>query len=428
MPEHNELIGAQLHPPQPLTFTGAVGSYTPPSAGVLAVRTDVEPRLLYVTTGTTAGALVPFGTEGVGATIAIGNVTAEPEDVLITVNDSGTTSAAVLDFDFNFSGLPVSGSAVPLIAAPPAAPPDPLPASGTAALALETSTPPVLWAYDGAAWSFVAMTSQSSGGPDDPDVAAWAALLTGSYSSAELEAVETFVLELKGRTLADGGSQWASLQGLWLRCLDNIEDSRLNIKGETYTLSDIDSPSFTARQGITLNGTSQRFGTGLNAFSVSPSNPNGVVGAYVRTNIQWGFPSVRRIAGAWAGGGLETRISYDLSNLAGAINADQNVSIGTSDPRGASTITGIADEENEYSLIHNQADATGFFFAEAESIDAELFFGALTENGDFPSNFFEGQIAAGWAGFGKKWTVAEAKAFHADLETLLDAFGAGVID
>ena len=173
MPEHNELIGAQLHPPQPLTFTGAVGSYTPPSAGVLAVRTDVEPRLLYVTTGTTAGALVPFGTEGVGATIAIGSVTAEPEDVLITVNDSGTTSAAVLDFDFNFSGLPVSGSAVPLIAAPPAAPPDPLPAAGTAALALETSSPPVLWAYDGAAWSFVAMTAQSASGPLSPNLIGW---------------------------------------------------------------------------------------------------------------------------------------------------------------------------------------------------------------------------------------------------------------
>ena len=164
MPEHNELIGAQLHPPQPLTFTGAVGSYTPPSAGVLAVRTDVEPRLLYVTTGTTAGALVPFGTEGVGATIAIGAVTTlGPEEPASVVN-TGTPAAAVLDFGLpsGSPGDPGTAATIPLLAAPPAAPPDPLPAAGTAAFALETSTPPVLWAYDGAAWSFVTMTVQTS--------------------------------------------------------------------------------------------------------------------------------------------------------------------------------------------------------------------------------------------------------------------------
>ena len=64
MPEHNELTGAQLHPPQPLTFTGAVELYTPIAVGVLAVKTDVDPYALYLTTGVAAGDVALIGGGG----------------------------------------------------------------------------------------------------------------------------------------------------------------------------------------------------------------------------------------------------------------------------------------------------------------------------------------------------------------------------
>jgi hypothetical protein len=98
--EHNILTGAQLHSSKVVTFTGDPSSYVPTEAGILVqCLTAPNAGKLYRTTGTTAGALMSgSAADGQAATVSIGAITTGSAGSNATVTNSGTTSAAVLDF------------------------------------------------------------------------------------------------------------------------------------------------------------------------------------------------------------------------------------------------------------------------------------------------------------------------------------------
>jgi hypothetical protein len=98
--EHNILTGAQLHSSKVVTFTGDPSSYVPTEAGILVqCLTAPNAGKLYRTTGTTAGALMSgSAADGQAATVSIGAITTGNAGSNATVTNSGTTSAAVLDF------------------------------------------------------------------------------------------------------------------------------------------------------------------------------------------------------------------------------------------------------------------------------------------------------------------------------------------
>jgi hypothetical protein len=98
--EHNILTGAQLHSSKVVTFTGDPASYVPTEAGILVqCLTAPNAGKLYRTTGTTAGALMSgSAADGQAATVSIGAITTGSAGSNATVTNSGTTSAAVLDF------------------------------------------------------------------------------------------------------------------------------------------------------------------------------------------------------------------------------------------------------------------------------------------------------------------------------------------
>ena len=98
--EHNTLTGAQLHSSKIVTFTGDPAAYVPTEAGILVqCLTSPNAGKLYRTTGTTAGALMSgSANDGAAATISIGTITTGAAGSNATVTNSGTTSAAVLDF------------------------------------------------------------------------------------------------------------------------------------------------------------------------------------------------------------------------------------------------------------------------------------------------------------------------------------------
>jgi hypothetical protein len=83
-----------------VTFTGDPASYVPTEAGILVqCLTAPNAGKLYRTTGTTAGALMSgSAADGAAATISIGAITTGNAGSNATVTNSGTTSAAVLDF------------------------------------------------------------------------------------------------------------------------------------------------------------------------------------------------------------------------------------------------------------------------------------------------------------------------------------------
>lgn len=106
MPEHNTLDGADQHSAKSTNFTGDPTAYTPTESGILVVRTDVTPNVLYRTTGTTLGAVTRVGAaEGTAATVDVDGVTTTTlpagQDATVVVNNTGTINAATFDFDFS---------------------------------------------------------------------------------------------------------------------------------------------------------------------------------------------------------------------------------------------------------------------------------------------------------------------------------------
>ena len=100
--EHNLLSGASLHNSKLLSFTGSPASYTPPESGIIVCcLTAPNAGKLYRTTGTTAGAvqLLAAGVDGSAATISIGDVVTLEAGNPATVINSGTSAAAVLEFE-----------------------------------------------------------------------------------------------------------------------------------------------------------------------------------------------------------------------------------------------------------------------------------------------------------------------------------------
>lgn len=260
----------------------------------------------------------------------------------------------------------------------------------------------------------------SSGAPPsgDADADAYIALLGGTYSGAEEDAIDAFVVALKGRTLSDGGSQWASLTEFWICALDNSTDALLGLKGN-FALQTQNAPTFTAREGFKLNGSTQSLFSAINP-SVRSSVERGVAGAYTRL----GSTNECVIFSADEGQGSYLEHYGDGFGLYGSLLFAGLYREPTGTYNGSATVTLNA---TDIVLCLNQtafSEESGGFVAPPDS--PEVRWGRYGPEIVFSVS--DDQFAACWVGFeGKGWTVAETQAFHADVETLLDVFGAGVI-
>ena len=317
------------------------------------------------------------------------------------------------------------GSEIPLIVNSPTSPPDPLPAEGTASLALQTSIPPVLWAYDGLAWSFVPLQEI----PIDPTTTSFLDRLVGTYSLAEQNALNTFIVSLKNRTLAEGGSQWDSLTEIWICCLDSEVDSYQGLKGN-FPLLGQNTPTFTPRRGFQLNGVDQSLSANIQANLVG-TLPRGVGGAYTRFSLEPSFEAVIFTCdggiftylehyGDW--GGIEYSTSFMTDYLR---YLDGNPAPEMNKHLGAAT---VSLSENSHVFAFNQATKTTpstEYTVYGLPSTPECRWGRYTANST--NRRSHEQYSACWVGFEDKgWTAAETQAFHADIETLLDVFGAGI--
>ena len=328
MPEHSELIGALLHPPQPLTFTGAVELYTPNAPGVLAVKTDVTPYALYLTTGVTAGAVALIGAGGVPA----------------------------------------------------------------------------------------------PGGDYDAATEAWIAASSGTYSTPELEALDDLVLYCKGVTIAAGGSLWDASSLLAITAVDNATDAQLNLKTALSTLTYVGSPTFTARQGIQLNGSNQMIGSGQVPSAISAA-PEGFVGAYLRQNkdgaddftyIAYGQDADSRVVDLSIQGGLVSSIHGGGNRFLTQGGNEQGCN------SGSLTTTDRIAAFNQTSAITARSTPTA-------ACETQVYYGAANIDGASGGDWNSNQYAALWQGWGQGLTEAELLGLHAAIETCLDVFGAGVI-
>lgn len=250
--------------------------------------------------------------------------------------------------------------------------------------------------------------------PADP-AAAYIARLTGTYSGPELTAIEAFFTSLMGDDLVSGGSMLDAIQYFWLRATDNVVDSRLNIISDTSPLVDVTPGSiiFTARQGVNNDGASQ-IDTDVNP-SVVATTPTGIVGVYVRSSNEFdvlvagGVGSTITLTGYVNTGNYELPVEFNSAEIITfTVPSVTSLTGSVSMIRGTSTMD----------LVSNQVVATYSSNTVTDDVSsANLYFG----------EYDYAEYAAMWYGYDAVWTTTEVQRFHEYVETLLDAFGAGVV-
>ena len=251
---------------------------------------------------------------------------------------------------------------------------------------------------------------------------AWISASSGTYSDPELAALDTLITYCKGVTIAAEGTLWDAISLLSITAVDNATDAQLNLKTGAAALTYVGSPTFTTREGIQLNGSSQMIGSGQ-VPSVISASPEGFVGAYLRQNkseaddftyIAYGQDADSRIVDLSIQGGLISSIHGGGNRFLTQGGNEQGCN------SGSLTTTDRIAAFNQTSSIAARSTPTA-------ACETQVYYGAAQIDGAGGADWNSNQYAAVWQGWGKGLTEAELLGLHAAIETCLDVFGAGVI-
>jgi hypothetical protein len=233
-------------------------------------------------------------------------------------------------------------------------------------------------------------------------------LLTGTYSAPELAAIAQFFEDLDGDSLASGGTM-LDLTGFWFRATDNVGDSALEINGGISLTDDFFGWDFIARQGV-----SNQFATVTNN-NTAIAGIAGMGGSYLQSGFSGQEPLFSSnesanlaVSGSDAGSGGNARMTARFNDTSNKI-IDFSFIFGggaVTSYRTANQVNFVLNQEVGTAQSATDAQATGNLWYSAEGI--------LTSS-------------AHWYDGNRVWTAAEVQRFHGYVETLMDAFGAGVV-
>ncbi len=116
-----------------------------------------------------------------------------------------------------------------------------------------------------------------------PETLQWLAVLTTPPSPTVISCVNQFIAQCK----VDGN--WQLLDRCWLFAQDNQTNARVSLVNPTSTaITEVNTPTWTALQGYTTNGTTQYLDTNFNSSSsaVNYLQNSGALGIYSRTSGQ----------------------------------------------------------------------------------------------------------------------------------------------
>jgi len=120
------------------------------------------------------------------------------------------------------------------------------------------------------------------GGGFDPDAIAYFNQLTVQPSGAYKSAINTLVKQLK----LDGN--WQLLDRLWIHATEIQQHARVSLVNPSSTkITEVNSPTFTANQGYTGNGTNMYLNTNYSFLNSSVQFTQNLasIGIYSRTNL-----------------------------------------------------------------------------------------------------------------------------------------------
>ena len=287
------------------------------------------------------------------------------------------------------------------------------PSTGKANIILQTGAPPKLWlGISATEWASVDLTIFSSGGSYDTDTDTFLGRLEGTYSAPQTNAINNLIVYLKGVTLTDGGTLWAATDGLWLRCLDTVADSRLNLKGDVYPITDVGG-TFTTFDGMTLDGVDDYFEVAIAAANVPAGHFSG---AYITedgtsgTILMYEEDSyINFMEYQTSGANKAVRANISNSSADGTFGASAN---------GSSTMTSRTGAFGiDIALVNKQAVFTEEGFGAPFAYNGKIVFGAYSDPAK--SNFLANNFAACWTGItpDKGLTPAEAQGLNDAIET-----------
>jgi hypothetical protein len=259
--------------------------------------------------------------------------------------------------------------------------------------------------------------SQVEGNSYDSDAQAYIDRLTGTYSTAELDAINQLFLDLKAAVTTFSRFHYINL--CWL---DNASDAVLDLMGDTHTSGGYpltnNGATFTARQGFTTDGVDDYLDTGWVPSTDGGSQNSITVGGYFRQSF------VDEFAAAFGAVGVSFDQIFIEPNRSGNAQGRMCTSSTTYSVSGASpgttqiTRRGATDSEfysNGVSLGTSSATSTGL-------PNASIWYGA--RNAASPA-YLDNQLGAAWALDGI--TDTEAANISATFEACADVFGAGVV-
>lgn len=248
----------------------------------------------------------------------------------------------------------------------------------------------------------------------DPDADAHIARLGGTYSQAELDAINELFVDLKSAGV------YTKTPALWLYCMDTSADASLNIISTSFTATPTNQ-TFTARQGFTGNGSTSFIGTGFTPSSeASVGQNNMAVSVYLRSRSAGAFNDF----GGRAGSG-QNSISWRL-NAAGqtplsTLNSS-NIPVGIT----STAITGMQTlsrvNSSTVNLYRNSASDGSLSLSSTGKPTVEMYVGATNSGGASGSSDGQYAMAAITEGF----TPTEVADFHDAIIKCITVFGANV--
>jgi len=236
----------------------------------------------------------------------------------------------------------------------------------------------------------------------DPDALLYINQLSPTPSDAYKNAVNTLVQTLK----TDGN--WNELDRFWIHATEYQQNARISLVNPTSTaITEVSSPTWTANQGYTGNGTSMYLNTNYNTStnSVKFTQNSGSIGVYNRTNVAENKEDMGNLSASTANT-VRCKQTTDGTQV-GALNQASGISIAVADARGlaASVRTGAS----AVALWKNGASITTNTNASLALPNYNIFVLCLNITGA-PGNYSSKQIAMSFVGSG---VVDQLKLYNA---------------
>jgi len=250
----------------------------------------------------------------------------------------------------------------------------------------------------------------------DADAQAYIDRLTGTYSTAELDAINDFFVSLKDDSL------YSDIVACRIYALDNASDALLNIKGTSHTATQTNM-TFTARQGFAGNGSTSFIDTNVTPSTSGLTQNSATYGFYKRDFGDTGGTDMAGRVGSGAAA-ISLRTSDGGTAVAlSTINSDSiPVGIQTTNPTGMQLYSRTA---SNLTTLYSRGVSQGTTSIASTGLPTVRTYLGGGHNNYSLNNSSSDEYALDVIASG--WDTAQAANFSNHAENLLDAFGAGVV-